>query len=474
MKWSCVVINICYLILYSFCPYSRALDLGVEPIRYVDVDIVQLTFSPKNHELDNNDNFSYDDRFICYDTRGTYGSGIENCITIEVVDLFTGKEYVVYRPPELRIGVKPAPGVGAVSFHPNFYKVVFIHGPEVEDISSTPIAPGSIYSKTNRRGLMVDFEFSWGNLIRKACNWVDFRFVDCAVGIPHGAHRGGSHRHEFSLSGKRIGCTYDDFILPAYGRTIAFLEPVENLPFDSKYHFSVILRPVLLEKAKLGDLTRAFGDSWVDMEGSLRGFIGSVKVDCACEDFLFVARIPGDIDLNSGSSGNCNNYPTPPDGIEIRCLFEKWSSGIVRGSPDGKKIAFLAKDSKGRTQVFIVDLTNMDKSNGMYNVLQLTDFEKGVEDNIRWHPSGKLIFSISDGTILATSTEDGDNFGRSVALTPSYRKNKPYAMVVSRNGKYLAYNRRVPTFSDDGDRVFDSAGMNFSQIFLIPLPENLF
>ncbi|HPX40776.1 MAG TPA: DUF3748 domain-containing protein, partial [Candidatus Hydrogenedentes bacterium] len=52
----------------------------------------QITTSAKNHNLDNNDNFSPDGRFLCYDTRETVGSGIGNGQTIEKVELATGEE----------------------------------------------------------------------------------------------------------------------------------------------------------------------------------------------------------------------------------------------------------------------------------------------------------------------------------------------------------------------------------------------
>ena len=40
----------------------------------------QISFSNKNHALDNNDNFSPDGKFLCYDTRGTdYNDNMANC-----------------------------------------------------------------------------------------------------------------------------------------------------------------------------------------------------------------------------------------------------------------------------------------------------------------------------------------------------------------------------------------------------------
>ena len=56
----------------------------------------QITFSPKTHALDNNDNFSPDGRFLCYDTRGTiYNENLANSKSIEKVEIATGKETIL-------------------------------------------------------------------------------------------------------------------------------------------------------------------------------------------------------------------------------------------------------------------------------------------------------------------------------------------------------------------------------------------
>lgn len=59
----------------------------------------QISFSAKNHALDNNDNFSPDDRFLCYDTRGTvFNKNLANCKSIEKIEIATGKETVLWEP----------------------------------------------------------------------------------------------------------------------------------------------------------------------------------------------------------------------------------------------------------------------------------------------------------------------------------------------------------------------------------------
>ncbi|MEK7793639.1 MAG: DUF3748 domain-containing protein, partial [Candidatus Hydrogenedentota bacterium] len=77
---------------------------------------LQITFTPKNHNLDNNDNFSPDGRFLCYDTREMLGPGIENSQSVEKVENATGEETVLYAPAKTIIGAQAAPGVGAASY----------------------------------------------------------------------------------------------------------------------------------------------------------------------------------------------------------------------------------------------------------------------------------------------------------------------------------------------------------------------
>ncbi|MCA9429836.1 MAG: hypothetical protein KC940_04925, partial [Candidatus Omnitrophica bacterium] len=105
----------------------------------------QLTSSPKNHDLDNTHNFSGDDRFLCYDTRGLIGPGIENCQSIEKVEVANGQETIIYQPKESIIGDQAAPGIGAPYFCPTENKVAFIHGPLVEEVESR-----GYYAKSNR------------------------------------------------------------------------------------------------------------------------------------------------------------------------------------------------------------------------------------------------------------------------------------------------------------------------------------
>ncbi|MFZ1290764.1 MAG: DUF3748 domain-containing protein, partial [Melioribacteraceae bacterium] len=148
----------------------------------IPMDEKQLTFSTKNHVLDNNDNFSPDGKYLCYDTRATvYNENLANSKSIEKVEIATGKEIILWLPENIT-GENAAPGVAAVSFHPKENKVIFIHGPFLHEVKER-----GYYSIRNRNGVEVDGDGN-GDIVK-----VDYRDISNKVTV-HGAHRGGTHR----------------------------------------------------------------------------------------------------------------------------------------------------------------------------------------------------------------------------------------------------------------------------------------
>src|SRR5210317_2205313 len=78
----------------------------------------QISFSAKNQDLDNNDNFTPDGKLLCYNTRGTvYNDNLDNCKSIEKIEISSGEETVLWEPESV-FGEEAAPGVAAVSWHP--------------------------------------------------------------------------------------------------------------------------------------------------------------------------------------------------------------------------------------------------------------------------------------------------------------------------------------------------------------------
>ena len=206
----------------------------------------QITFEPKTHALDNNDNFSPDGKYLCYDTRGmVFNNNLANSKSIEKVEIATGIETVLWKPESVS-GENAAPGVAAVSYHPIQNKVIFIHGPNLDEVEER-----GYYDIRNRTGVEVSADGK--GVITK----VDMR--DIATGRPTtpGAQRGGTHRHEYSRDGKRIGFTYDDFLQQDYDRSIGYMEKNNKAPIGYTDYFAVLLKPVKKGTAKPGEIEKA-------------------------------------------------------------------------------------------------------------------------------------------------------------------------------------------------------------------------
>jgi len=434
----------------------------------------QLTFSGFNHELDNNENFTSDGGYICYDTRETWGKGIEHSTTIEVLELASGREIIVYEPDEISVGSQPAPGVAAVSFNPAGNDLAFIHGPLVFDVPKR-----GAYGWSNRTGARITMT---GNQVMQNdrwrmvtsdgaynLSWIDFRDVTNHTDTKPGAHRGGTHRHEYSMNGMRIGFTYDDFLLPEYGRTVGYMEAHIFAPKPASHYFAVIVPVVPKGTSKVGEIEKAYADSWVDQAGTMRAFIGVVRNEDGntFQESLFVADIPADVDITSAYSGNHKQYPVPPKGITIRRLTHDWAGGIVRGAPDGSRIAYFGKDINEVTQVYIIPCDGSDKHpDPSKHPVQATFLAKGTKSGLRWFPDSLHILCMSDNGLVKTCVEPGTNFGRSTFVTPHGDSIERYAPAISPDGKKIVYNCLIPTFDENRNLLKNYSGKDFSQIFL--------
>lgn len=422
----------------------------------------QITFNAKTHALDNNDNFSPDGRFLCYDTRYmVFNTNLANSKSIEKVALATGAETVLWQPESVS-GEHGAPGVAAVSYHPTENKVVFIHGPQLDEVDER-----GYYDIRNRNGAIVSAdgkgEFSIADL------------RDVATDRPTipGAQRGGTHRHEYAKNGERIGFTYDDYLQQDYDRTIGYMQANKHAPEGFSHYFAVLLKPAKKGESKPGEIEKAYGDSWVDSLGTKRAFIGKVRAENGVdyETSLFVAEIPSTVDITSAYSGDASDYPEPPKGVKVKRLTHSTTDeGIVRGSYSGERIAYLSKDEKGILQVFVIPVGGSDLAiDPKSRPIQVTKYTSDAGD-VRWHPSDQWLFSISDGKVYASFVGNENNFGKSIVLTPSDLNRE--ALVVSPDGKILAYNVDMP--SETSSRIIDGAQSNlYKQIFILELHDAL-
>jgi hypothetical protein len=419
----------------------------------------QITFSPKNHDLDGTHNFSGDDRFLCYDTRGIVGPGIENCQSIEMVEILTGLETVLYSPPKSITGEQAAPGIGAAYFSSSENKVAFIHGPFVDRVSSC-----GYYAKSNRNGVEVVADG------RGALTWLDKRDIVRDRDTIPGAHRGGTHDHEYASEGSRIGLTYDDALMPAYDRTIGYLEKHPKAPKGASHYFALLVPVVPKGSAKPGEIEKAWGDNWVDGQGLLRAFIGKVRAADGegYEQSLFVVEIPADVDITSADSGSPTRFPKPPEGIRIRRVTKSYAEGIVRCHAPTKRIAYYSGPEEGPKQIYIVPADGAEHHpDPSMRPIQTTHCENGVTGGVRWHPSGDSIAYIADNAVAVTRIKPGEDFGKTTFLTPRNDDPERLSLVWSHDGKILAYNKRVPTPNQDGEIAKTYDNQDFLQIFCV-------
>ncbi len=428
-------------------------------------DEIQRTFSAKNHILDNNDNYSANGRYLVYDTRETVGPGIENCASIEQLDLFTGEEQVLYAPAPVVTGPNAAPGVGAASYSPARREVAFIHGPPVSEVDER-----GAYAKDNRRGAAAPGDGS------QELTWLDYRDVAADRPSLPGAHRGGTHRHEYAGDGRRIGFTYDDHLLPQYGRTIGYMEPHPDAPGDATHWFAVLVGVVPEDEAKPGDIVKAYADSWAGRDGVMRAFIGKVmEEDGSFTESLFVVDVPADADITTSDSGDAQRYPSPPEGVTVRRLTDTWAGGIVRGALNGSAIVYYAHDPKGREQLFLINPDPDPSRRAITDPVRLTDFDAGAGPYVRWHPTGHSVACITDNRIVSICTRPGNLFREVRWLSPPEDPASPSPersqLVWSPDGSQLAYNMPVPAFDEEGNRVTAYDGSDFTQIFTIDFPD---
>lgn len=416
-----------------------------------------------HHELDNNDNFSPDDRFLVFDTRTDEG-GIGASRVVAKVEIATGQITSLYEPQQPN---QFGPGAGAASYSHTSNEVIMIHGP------FHPTGPENQYDLFRRVGVIAAGDGSG------AYRLADVRDIEPPYTV--GALRGGTHRHEFSRDGKWVGFTYNDAVVRAYGlsigkdldlRTIGLtrLGRPLTVPKSSQFPneadgFSVLVVNVVPDPQPASDeISRAAGDSWVGSEGYLRpdgkrqlarAFIGTSRDSEGnlLED-LFIVDIPDDITQPGPLGpleGTDQQFPMPPAGASQRRLINSSDrsypgcEGIVRASHDGSQIAFLMRDDQGDSQVFLISPLGGEPR-------QATSIDGGVDAGVRWHPSGEAFVTVSGTRIMVTSVKPGPQFGQSRVLID--RSPAPYALVWSHDGRTIAYNRRVPTGDQEITQIF--------------------
>ena len=406
-----------------------------------------------HHDLDNNDNFSPDNQWLVYDTR-TDDGGIAASARIEKVNVETGEKKIVYELPNNEAW---GPGAGAVSYSPVENAVVFIHG-------LPSVTQANPYQQWRRTGVIID-----ENLAGKRI-FMDAR--DITAPYTKGALRGGTHRHEWSGNGQWIGYTYNDAVMKALEdstgekhnlRTIGVSKKINAVVLEkdatgeniSGEWYSVLVVKVTPTPTPGSDeISHAAGDSWVGTNGyqktdgsrqMARAFIGTVKDKNGKNvDEVFIVDIPEDITLAGEAGpleGTATTMPMPPKGTVQRRLTHTADGnqpgcvGIVRSAPDGQTLAFLATDDKGILQIFTIAPDGT-------KITQLTFHDTPVEGFFRWHPSGKNIYYVCNGSIMSCETGP-EAFDKRMKQLTKPTVPSPTNLVISHDGKTIAFNRLI-------------------------------
>jgi hypothetical protein len=430
----------------------------------------QLTFEPKGHLLTHTHVWSPDGAWIVYDTRSRDDQF--TATTIERVHVPTGQVEVLYRA-----GANAACGV--VTTDPQRDRVIFIHGPE------NPVADWS-YGPTRRRGVIV--EANRPGLAQA------FDAMTYAPPFAPGALRGGSHVHVFSPDGALVSFTYEDEVLHRLGtgeralthdlnqRNVGvsfFSGPVRVNRRHPRNHdgnwFSVLVtRTVNRPRPGADEISRACEEGWIGREGYLRpdgtrqkralAFQGTVVTSQGeSHAEVYLVDLPEDLTIATEEplEGTATTRPAPPKGVTQRRLTytsDRPFPGLatrprhwLRSAPDGSVIAFLMKDHAGVVQLWTVPTVGGSPR-------QVTTGQHAIESAFTWSPDGRGIVHGLGRSICFTDVATGQTHRLTDASLDPATAPRPFACVVSPDGRHVAFTRPVVS----------SAGIH-DQIFVVPL-----
>ncbi len=430
---------------------------------------MQVTTAPHGHVLTNVNVWSPDSRQIVYDVRSDPDGATFDGDRIETVDVNTGDVRVLYQSAS-------GAHCGVATYHPAEPKVVFILGPEHP-------TPDFSYAAARRQGVIVD-----ASRPGVASN-LDAR--DLTPPFTPGALRGGSHVHVFSPDGQLVAFTYQDHLLAQFAapgprhdvdqRNVGVSligRPVRVRRDHPRSHdgsaFSVLVTRTVASPVRGSDeISRAFEDAWVGTNGYLRADGGRQKRAIAFQgevvtgdgrtiSEVFIVDLPDHLTAPGDGplAGTDTRRPAPPRGTVQRRLTytaDRRHPGIggprhwLRSSPDGSRIAYLARDDDGVVQLWTVS------PNGGPPV-QVTRGANGIASAFTWSPDGRRVAHVMDNSVFVTDVDTG----RGTRLTP--RTNdatapRAEACVFSPDGRRVTFVRRVAS----------DAGM-FNQIFVVDSP----
>lgn len=417
-----------------------------------------LTTAPYGHVLTNTGMWSPDSRWIVYDTRSAADGSVFDGTRIERVEVESGRVEVLY---ESRHGA----ACGVVTSSPIDDRVAFILGPE------RPTAEWS-YGASRRQGVVVHTSRPG------VAEPLEAR--DLVPPFTPGALRGGSHVHVFSPDAALVSFTYEDAVLESAGdnaasanlRTIGVAVCGMNVQVPATHPrnhpgtaFSVIVVPVTGEpRPGSDDLSRACEEAWVGAAGyrradgswqrralAFQGTVRTRKGDSIAEVFIVdLPDAPASL-LERGSGpleGTATTLPAPPRGTSVRRLTftaDRAYPGIqgprhwLRSSPDGERIAYLARDDAGIPQLFTVSPLGDEPA-------QVTRTPHGIASAFSWSPAGEHVACVIDGRVCLVEMADGDVVPITDACGP-----RAEACVFSPDGRRIAFAAVQPGLGGRGE-----------------------
>ncbi len=405
----------------------------------------QLTASRGGHQIHNRQCFSPCDRFIYYDSRNDE-TKLGDSRVIGRVEIATGREEILHRTE--------GEGIGAVACHPREDRLAFILG-----------LPGHPYAAHLRGGATLAED---GAALR-----LDAR--DVTLPFTPGSLRGGTHAFHWSPGGRMLSFTYNDALIPQnpapndlraigvmlIGRPVKIENPSPPGDFHGAATAALVVPVTPSPRPGSDDILRAFDEDWLDDRTlAFQGIVLTASGEKITE--LFLAGLPENIPaFLPPVSASPATPPAPLPNVAIRRLTRTENlphPGIqgprhwVRASPDGRRIAFLAKDPAG-----IVQIHTIPREGG--RALPLSRLGQSVDSPFDWSPDGRSLACSAGGRIHLIDAATGE----SRPLTePSPPGREPrYSVAFNRKGDRIAFNRLTP----------HPGGGEFLQIHLLDLRE---
>jgi len=391
---------------------------------------IQLTKNPGGHILTNVNCFSPDSQWIVYDVRSDKEGSVYDGRTIEQVNVRTGEVQVLYES-------KNGANCGIVTYHPKANKVISVLGPE------NPTQDWQ-YASSHRQGVIVE--------TARPMEKVNLDALEAKT------------KQKLVQRNVGVSAPFGPVTVPPGPRN-----------HDGIMFTVLVTRTTATPTPGSDEISRAYEEGWVGTNGYLKAdgtrqkraiaFQGNVlaKDGKTTVAEVFIVDLPDDLTIpgpDGPLEGTETGPPMPPKGaVQRRLTFttERKFPGIqgprhwLRVSPDGTKIAFLAKDDDGVVQLWTVSPLGGQP-------IQVTRNPWSVTSTITWSPDGTSIAYAMDNSIFVTEVAGGKST-RLTPRSPDALAPLMLAVIFSPDGKSIAYQRRLP----------DGSGKEYNQIFLVKL-----